>query len=59
VFGNVGEYSDEVGPNNYFMPYEVKVTPFNMRGPGLTGVNNSVMSAEASRWHLHCLLYTL
>ncbi|XP_052780285.1 contactin-like [Mya arenaria] len=47
VHGNVGEFSNEVGEDNYFLPYQVKVTPFNMMGLGPTGENDTVMSAEA------------
>ncbi|XP_052286931.1 contactin-5-like [Dreissena polymorpha] len=47
VTGNVGEYSAEIGGENYFLEYQVRVSPYNNKGIGPAGVNDSVMSAEA------------
>ena len=47
--GNVGEYSTTIGSDNFFLPYNVKITPFNMFGDGRPGYNDSVYSAEGSK----------
>ena len=49
VNGNVGEYSTTVGKDNYYLPYNVRVTPFNHFGDGRPGYNDTVYSAEESK----------
>ena len=49
VTGNIGEYSTTVGDENYFLPYNVRVTPFNIKGEGVPGYNDTVYSAEGSK----------
>ena len=50
VKGNQSEASDVVGTENYYLLYQVKVTPYNIFGEGPTAVNNSVYSAEDSKF---------
>lgn len=49
VHGNKSEASDLVGKDNYYIIYQVKVTPFNIFGLGPTAQNDSVYSAEESK----------
>lgn len=46
VNGNKSEASALVQKDNYYIVYQVKVTPFNIFGLGPTAQNNSVYSAE-------------
>lgn len=46
IQGNVGEASALVGRENFFLEYQIKVTPFNIHGKGPTGQNDTVYSAE-------------
>ncbi|KAL3852170.1 hypothetical protein ACJMK2_015845 [Sinanodonta woodiana] len=46
IDGDNGEYSQTVGRDNFYMPYQVEVIPRNMFGEGPAGRNNSVFSAE-------------
>lgn len=46
VNGNVGNHSVTLGPDTYYSPYNVKVTPFNDFGNGPSVSNDTVMSAE-------------
>jgi len=47
---NLAEVSAVIGKDNFFLEYQVRVTPVNQFGSGPTGKNDSVMSAEASKF---------
>ncbi|KAL4226978.1 Contactin-3 [Mactra antiquata] len=46
VMGNIGHTSALVGKENFYLLYQVKVTPFNMFGMGNPAINDNVYSAE-------------
>ncbi|XP_053377933.1 contactin-4-like isoform X2 [Mercenaria mercenaria] len=46
VIGNASETSAVIGVENYYLLYQVRVTPVNIFGSGPTAQNDSVYSAE-------------